>query len=312
MPHLSPLTLPLLLPLLLPLSPPCALSAGGALGAALTANESHTTGRASVQQPEPKTQEPIGPALPGAAEEAAEVEREFAKAGIRVDRAAGALSFAASIQVRDDLLEYLLVNPHGAVHEALFVTNVPADWLNVAFLALGLQRGQNVEYVQKDPQPSPEELRAGTRAFDIVPPRGDGVHLYATWREGDEVFFYRIEDLVRDLDRGRTMRRHTWVYLGSRFIESRRSGGEQLFAAKAEGNLACISFFSPGNTLLTAALPECVAQSSWLPNSWLLPPVGSEVLLIASRVALLTPPQTMESAVPLVDPEQKPSGGEGR
>jgi hypothetical protein len=284
MPHLSPLTLPLLLTLLLPVAPQ---ATGG-------------------------SQEPAGPTLPGAAEAAAALERAFAAAGVRVDREASALSFAATVQVRDDLLEYLLVNPHGAVHEALFVTGTPADVLNAALLALGLERGQNVDYIQKDPPPSPEELRAGVRAFDIVTPKGDGVQLYATWREGDDLFFYRIEDLVRDLDRGRTMRRHPWVYLGSRWITSRRQGGEQLFAAAAEGNLACISFFSPGSTLLTAALPECIAQSSWLPNGWLLPPVGSDVLLIASRVPLLAPPPSMESAVPVVDPDQTPPGGDGR
>lgn len=284
--HLSPLTLPLLIPLLVPF--------------------------ASNGAPTHGAQDPVGPTPPGAAEAAATLEREFAAAGLTVDREAGALSFPATVQVRDDLLEYLLVNPHGAVHEALFVTGVPPDVLNVALLTLGLQRGQNVEYVQKDPPPSVEELRAGARAFDVVPPKGDGVHLYATWREGDDHYFYRVEDLVRDLDRGRTMRRHAWVYLGSRFIESRRSGGEQVFAATAEGNLACITFFSAGNTLLTAALPECVSQSSWLPNGWLLPPVGADVLLIASRTALLAPPQSMAGVVPVHAPEPKPTGGEGR
>lgn len=298
MPHLSPLSLPLLLTLLLPVAP-----------------EAVTTGVVAPPteaSQDPQDPPPPGPALPGAAEAAAALERAFAAAGVRVDRAAGALSFGATVQVRDDLLEYLLVNPHGAVHEALFVSGVPADVLNAAFLALGLERGQNVEYVRKDPQPSVEEQRAGVRAFDVVPPKGDGVQLYATWREGDDHFFYRIEDLVRDLDRGRTMRRHNWVYLGSRFLDSRRAGGDPLFAAAAEGNLACISFFTPGNTLLTAALPECVAQSSWLPNSWLLPPVGADVLLIASRVPLLAPPQSMDEVVPVVAPEPQPAGGEGR
>jgi len=315
MPHLSPLTLPLLLPLLFP-----GVRLGGANGGIDGGAELAWTAAPGTAQspgkgappPAPKVQEPAGPAPTGAAEAAAALERLFAAAGVRVDRAAGALSFGATVQVRDDLLEYLLVNPHGAVHEALFVAGVPADVLNAALLALGLERGQNVEYVQKDPQPSVEELRAGARAFDIVPPKGDGVHLYATWREGDDLFFYRIEDLVRDLDRGRTMRRHTWVYLGSRFVERRRSGGEQLFAATAEGNLACISFFSAGSTLLTAALPECVAQSSWLPNGWLLPPVGAEVLLIASRAPLLVSPPSMESAIPVVAAEQQPPGGKGR
>jgi hypothetical protein len=168
-----------------------------------------------------------------------------------------------------------------------------------------------VQYVPNDPAPSEEELRAGVRAFDVVPPKGDGLHLYAAWREGDDTFFYRIEDLIRDLERGRTMRRHAWVYLGSRWVANR--GGEQVYAATAEGNLVCISFFSQGNTLLTAALPECVAQTSWLPNAWLLPPAGSDVLFVASRAPITEVPESLRDAIPTVAPEAAPPGeGGGR
>ncbi|MEZ6015890.1 MAG: YdjY domain-containing protein [Planctomycetota bacterium] len=261
-------------------------------------------------------QDPAGPGLPDAKEAAAALERAFADAGVRVDSAAKALCFPVSVQVRDELLEYLLVNPHGAVHEALFVTQAPAEILNAALLALGLERGENVQYVKKDPQPSEEELRAGARAFDIVPPTGPGVHLYASWKEGDETYFYRVEDLIRDLERGRTMRRHAWVYLGSRWIEGRRNQGQPMYAAAAEGNLACVAFFSQGNTLLTAALPECVAQSSWLPNGWLLPRVGADVLLIASLAPLQAAPASMQASVPTVlpeapEPDAAPGSSEG-
>lgn len=263
-----------------------------------------------LQDPRPAQDATPGPPVPGTAEAEAALQKAFEAAGVRVDREAKAVAFRASIQVRDDLLEYLLVNPHGAVHEALFVTELPAELLNAALLTLGLERGQNVQYVEKDPKPTEEELRAGVRAFDVVPPKGEGVSLYAAWREGEDTFFFRVEDLVRDLERGRTMRRHAWVYLGSRWVESRRAGGEAVYAAAAEGNLACISFFSQGNTLLTAALPECVAQSSWLPNGWLLPPVGAEVLFVASRTALLAPPASMLGALPTVSPA--PAATEGR
>lgn len=263
---------------------------------------------APAQESAPKAaerQDP-GPPLPGKSEADAALERAFAEAGVRIDRTAGAIAFPVAIEVRNDPLEYLLVSPHGAIHEALFVTEVAAEVLNAAFLALGLERGENVEYRKKDPQPSEEELRAGARAFDVVPPKGDAVELYAAWREGDDTFFYRVEDLVRDLARSRTMRRHAWVYLGSRMIETRRQEGS-VFAAAAEGNLACISFFTPGNTLLTAALPECTSQSTWLPNAWLLPRAGSPVMLIASRGPLTAPPPAWKDALPTVAPESDES-----
>ena len=125
---------------------------------------------------------------------------------------------------------------------------------------------------------------------------GDGLYLYAAWFEGDELFFYRLEDLVRDLDRRRTLRRHRWVYLGSRMI-TRRSG-EESFAAALEGNLVNISFFAQGNTLLTGGLPECLAQTSWLPNAWLLPERGASVTMIFSRERLDTLPAVLRDDLP--------------
>lgn len=294
----APHTMPSTSLLCVALSTPCLLLFVPGHSGLPTAGGPSELPSTEAQDPKPGQ---VGPELPGAAAAAAELARAFAAAGVRVDAGAGALSFPVSVQVRDELLEYLVVNPHGAAHESLFVAAAPAEVLNAAFLALGLERGQNVQYIEKDPLPSEAELRAGARAFDIVPPSGDGVHLYATWREGDDTFFYRMEDLIRDLARGRTMRRHAWVYLGSRWIESRRNNGQPLYAAAAEGNLICVSFFSQGNTLLTSALPECVAQSSWLPNGWLLPSVGSDVLFIASRGPLLATPESMRAAVPLVE-----------
>ena len=229
----------------------------------------------------------------------------FAAQGIHLDVEAGMLALPVSIEVRDELLEYLLVLPHGAVHESLFVGgagSTPAEhgaWaqsVNAALLALGLEPGTNAVWTEKDPFPTEEELRAGVPAYDVALPAGDALYLHAAWREEGEIHFHPVEDLVRDLDRGRTLRRHPFVYLGSRMVE--RRNGETVFAAALEGNLINVSFFSQGNTLLTAALPECESQKSWLPNAWLLPERGRRVLLLLARERLVEPPAKWLDAVP--------------
>lgn len=245
----------------------------------------------------------------------AAVVEAFAEQGILLAVEDGACALPVAVEVTDELLEYLLVLPHGASHEALFRARPPvadrtdlgaleawAQSLNAALLALGIEPGRNAEWIPKDPPPTEEELRAGVSPYDVRPPEGDGLYLYATWREGDELFFYRVEDLVRDLDRRRTMRRHRWVYLGSRTI-TRSSDGEQAFAAAIEGNLINVSFFAQGNTLLTAAVEEARSQTRWLPNAWLLPGRGAEVLLLFSRERLAAPPASLAAAVPSVDPD---------
>jgi len=234
----------------------------------------------------------------------------FAALGIQLDLETGCLAVPVAVEVRDDLLEYLLVMPHGAAHESLFSVGAgnAEAWvqsLNAALLTLGIVPGTNAQWIPKEPRPSEDELRAGADPYDIVPPSGDGLYLYAAWIEDGDLRFHPVEDLVRDLDRGRTLRRQRFVYLGSRTIE--RRSGEQAFAAALEGNLINISFFAQGNTLLSASAPECISQKAWLPNAWLLPPRGTGVLLLFSRQRLDRPPARLEAFVPVV-----PAGGERR
>jgi hypothetical protein len=95
-----------------------------------------------------------------------------------------------------------------------------------------------------------------------------------------------MEDLILDLRTGATMRRHRWVYLGSRMLKLRSDAGQEAFAADLEGNLVTIAFFEQGNTLLTGALPECEDQTIWQANFWLLPQRESPVELVFARERL--------------------------
>ena len=72
---------------------------------------------------------------------------------------------------------------------------------------------------------------------------------------------------MTNLTTGRSLRRHKWVYLGSRFAKVRADDEEERFIADLEGNLINLSFFYQGNTLLTASLPQCVEQTIWVANN---------------------------------------------
>jgi len=209
--------------------------------------------------------------------------------GVALDVAGGFCSFPARVLVRNDLLEYLLVGRRGAAHESLFVTETRPSLLNAAILALGCSPGENAR-VEDGPVAS------------VVPPRGGAeshLYLYAAWKEGEETYLYRVEDLLTNLDTGRAMQRHGWVYLGSRFA-SPRAGEPESFVCDLEENLINIAFFYQGNTLVTAGLEECVEQTIWAANAWLLPPSETEVRLVLSRHRLVALPPGEEVRLPLV------------
>ncbi|MDF1799598.1 MAG: YdjY domain-containing protein [Planctomycetota bacterium] len=234
---------------------------------------------------------PAAPAMSSAQDAATEL---FAADGIHLDRKAGFLAVETQVQVTNELLEYLLVGAAGAAHESLLLTESTPSLINAAILSLGLDQGQNARYEPIDPPPTEEQLRAGARSHDIVLPEGDGLLPYLAWREGPEVYLMRAEDAICDLAAGRSMRRHRWVYLGSRFAVL-RGQEEEVYVADVEQNLINLAFFTEGNSLATAALPECQIQTIWRANPWLVPPPGAQILLVLSKDPLTElPPELVE------------------
>jgi hypothetical protein len=234
-----------------------------------------------------------------------ELVRTLGEQGLTLEPRAGLAALAATVEVDDDLLEYLLVGPGGARHETAFTTAVVPSALNVALLALGAEQGKNALWKLKDPLPTDEERRAGASPYDVEPPTGSSFYLYAGWRRGSEVYFFRMEDLVRNLATGQTMRRSAWVYLGSRMVRNRDTQQEE-FAADVYQNLVNIAWFSDGNTLLTGALPECLEQGIWMSNPWILPARGQSVLIVFSREVLERAPAQWIERLPDAGPALSP------
>ncbi len=113
-------------------------------------------------------------------------------------------------------LEYLIVTPRGSDHEALVRAAVKPSLVTTSIYLLGLERGKNVSYVEKDPPPSEEEQRRGVSAWKVIPPSGDGVYIYFQWAQDGLVRRYRAEDLIITEERGRGMPWTAWTFIGSR------------------------------------------------------------------------------------------------
>jgi len=235
----------------------------------------------------------------------------FREVGLELDLERGVCAVPVTVQVRDDLLEFLLTDVHGSSHETMLTTEVQPSVLNAALLLLGVQPGTNARWIEVDPAPTLEERRQGASAYDVHPPAGDGFYLYLAWREGEETHFYRVEDLLRNLATGRSMRRHRWVYIGSHMLPGRAEGEPERFAADLERNHVNLALLSGGTTLVTAALPESQWQAIWLPNAWLLPPRGTELHLYFSRERLAVPPPELARVLPVAPEQEIPALGSG-
>ncbi|MHC4892437.1 MAG: YdjY domain-containing protein [Planctomycetota bacterium] len=231
----------------------------------------------------------------------------LAEGGVRFEPERGRFSIAARVATRDDLLEFLLVGPKGSAYESLFATEADPTLLNTAFLALGLEEGRNVRWVFADDgaEIAPAEgSRAdaagdwlGGREVRLEPPSGDGLLMYAGWTEGDEDFLFRIEDLLGNIESNAPLPRQRWTYIGSRFVESAKTG-EEVFIAALEQNLVNIAWFPEGNTLVTATHPVCERQDVWVGNPWLVPEPNTPVRIFFSRDPMTTLPVDIREQLP--------------
>lgn len=284
--------------------------AGERTGATAPQDEAPVAGAASQQEP------------------FAELVASFAEEGVDLDLAGGFVSVEAGVGTREQLLEYLLVGPGGATHESLLYTLVRPSLLNAAFLALGADPGKNANWVELTDEEAAAAIAdepEGTPlpAFRIVPPHGDGFYLHAAWKEGDEVYFFRVEDLVANLATGRAMRRAPFVFLGSRMatisgmvhpLHERREddeavpdADEEIFLADFERNLINLIYFREGNTLLTAVHGDENRQDIWAANIWNVPETDQPLRLIFSRTPLDRVPESLLPELPQVVRPEKPA-----
>lgn len=204
---------------------------------------------------------------------------EFSAGGIQLDLEKGQLQIEAEVIEAQMPLEYLIVGNKGATHESLFVAAVKPSLLTTALYLLSLKPGKNVEYRDKSPLPTPEQIAQGVVPYEVIAPNGDGVYLYAQWKEGEEMRRYRVEDLICNTKTGRAAARVQWIFLGSRMLSPRKEEPES-FAADWEENIASICYFATGNQILTNPDLDGQEQHLFFPNRWLLPEKGKKVQLI--------------------------------
>ena len=135
----------------------------------------------------------------------------FGYNGVRLDKKNRRITFPATVNQREGLIEYLLVNEKGKVHESLFSTKLLPRDIHVALLLIGLQ---------DDPKPN---------AMDRLPPsaidmaylqnapklQGPPVLLSVAWTQDGVRKEVPVENWVFNLQTKRPMTQGPWTYNGS-------------------------------------------------------------------------------------------------
>jgi hypothetical protein len=168
---------------------------------------------------------------------------------VRVDKTARALSFPASVNMTEGIVEYVVVTESGKTHESVFTTSAEPRDIHVAALLLGVRD-------------------ATKSAATNLPPalRGDAVRIELSWESGGRPRVVALEDCVRHSETRRPLSTGPWVYNGS---ESRAGR----FAAQHEGSI--VSVIDDVEALVNNPRTGRENDDVWRVNEKIVPPKGT-------------------------------------
>src|SRR5882762_9509441 len=131
--------------------------------------------------------------------------------GVRLDKKNHRITFPATVNQRQGLIEYLLVNEKGKVHESLFATKVLPRDIHLALLLIGLKIDANAN--PREPVPptaiDPSYLQSAPKL------KGTPVRLSVAWTQDGKRREVPAEEWIFNLKTNRAMTPGTWTYNGS-------------------------------------------------------------------------------------------------
>jgi hypothetical protein len=209
----------------------------------------------TIPPPGPGGQPPLGPPPP-----IEQVGPGIFKLGeIRIHKDTRSIVFPARVNMDRGLLEYLIVQSRGKVHESLLRTDIEPFHLQIAFLLLGY-KGTDRPILH---QGSPEI------------PTGDPVEMLITYNKGgngQEQKFGSHEWLVNKI--GNELKEVgplKWVYTGSKVFDGR-------FLAQVEGSI--VALWHDPVALIDNASPGGESNRIWFSKEGTVPPAGTPVMVI--------------------------------
>lgn len=173
---------------------------------------------------------------------------------ILIDKTARSISFPAEVNMKQGLLEYLLVKNGGKTHESLLRTRVQPYHLQLACLLLGMEGGR----------------RALSAQGAAETPDGETVELSLELADGKRV---RAEQWMMLLVAGerRDVPKLRWIFTGSLVREG-------VFAAQSDGSIAAL--YHDPVAMIDNSSPEGASDEIWYARESAVPPVGTPVTVL--------------------------------
>jgi hypothetical protein len=159
----------------------------------------------------------------------------FQLGSVRLDKSKKTVQFPAQFNMKEGLLEYLLVTTKGKTHESLLKTEAEPYQIHAAMLLLGA-KGAPPSAGPLNAPSAPHHVNRNASQTNGAAKKaiaGDSISIELIWKEARGEKRVRAEDCVYNLETKTTASRGVWSYNGSRVVEG-------TFIAQREGSLVAL------------------------------------------------------------------------
>lgn len=186
---------------------------------------------------------------------------------ITIDKRSREIRFPAVVNMREGLLEYLIVHTNGKIHESLFSTDISPSNLNVAFKLLRYEASKELYRIPKEPgilsadfYEEPEETKAASR-----------ISISAEFEKDGETKSIPAYEWIRHETTAKAMLPTPWIYGGGTFYDNK-------FVPEQTGDITAI--FITNGSLINYPGEDNFNDQIWTPLTNRIPEIGTKVTLV--------------------------------
>ncbi|MGO8696480.1 MAG: YdjY domain-containing protein [Limisphaerales bacterium] len=193
----------------------------------------------------------------------------FAVGQVTLDQRRRCVTFPATLNKSQGLMEYFLVTTYGKTHESVLKTAAEPFHLHLAMLLLGAVGSGKADFPGAPTNGVPGPIIHPSK--EAIP--GDKVSITVKWKTAQGERRFSAEDLVFNNDSQAVMAHGAWVYNGSLMVRNK-------FLAQMDGSL--ISLVTDPVALINNTGPGHDNDMIWIPNTNNLPPADVPVEVTVS------------------------------
>ena len=174
---------------------------------------------------------------------------------VTIDQSNRVARFPATMNLREETVEYAVVHKTGKTHESIFRTDARPQDVHMAMLLLRVKATMT--------------NRFGLDGKGLPP--GEKVWIEAGWTNDGARVEFPIEKLVMNKQTGQPLTRGEWIYNGSNFSEG-------AFTAQRDGSI--VSIHIDPDALINNPRPGRENDDLYAPDAKTLPAIGARIDIV--------------------------------